>query len=337
MLTKYDISRLQDISIESVAEALNITVYRHKAICPFHEDTRPSLTFNTRKNTFRCYVCNTWGDCIDLVVKSQGWTFYESCKWLARQFGISLENDDNFLEFRQIKQQVKHVKRDPPPMPIDVHYLENLIREPYLCEEARRFLFEERKISPWVVQQHGLSSISQPTPMSGNVHDMWFNAPSLLIPYRDIEGKLLSVQARYLGHSPFKGETERVPRFQFPRGSKCGIFNLPILRPLTEGSELWITEGVSDCLSMMSYGRKAIAIPSATLLSDADKQLLSTLSSELSTEFHMSPDNDAPGDKLFQELKKILPQLEHHLLPAKFKDFGEYYLSQVGEPVEPQC
>ena len=39
----------------------------------------------------------------------------------------------------------------------------------------------------------------------------------------------------------------------------------------------------------------------------------------------MAPDNDAPGDKLFQELHKVLPNLQHHLLPAKYKDFGEYW------------
>ena len=93
MISRYDISRLQSISIEQVAEALGITVSRHKAICPFHDDTRPSLTFNLNRNMYRCYVCDAKGDSIQLVMSSQGWTFYESCKWLAAQFGIVLEND----------------------------------------------------------------------------------------------------------------------------------------------------------------------------------------------------------------------------------------------------
>lgn len=324
MLSRYDISRLQSLGIEQVAEALGITVSRHKAICPFHDDTRPSLTFNLSRNMYRCYVCDAKGDCIQLVMSSQGWTFYESCKWLAAQFGIVLENDCNYMEFRQLKRQEKRALKPSSFTPIDTRYLENLMRESFLCEEARRFLFDERKISPQVVRQVGLSSISRPAPMSGNPNGSWFNAPSLLIPYRDIDGKLLSVQARYLGEIRTDANDSRiVPRFQFPRGSRCGIFNLPILKTLSEGSELWITEGVTDCLAMMSSGRKAIAIPSATLLKPKDLEVLLSLSSS----FNMAPDNDAPGDKLFQELHKVLPNLQHHLLPAKYKDFGEYWKS----------
>ncbi len=145
-----------------------------------------------------------------------------------------------------------------------------------------------------------------------------------MIPYRDTDGRLLSVQARYLGK---KAETSHlnIPRFQFPRGSRCAIFNLPVLKTLQPTEPLWITEGVTDCLAMMSSGRKAIAIPSATLLSDSDKQQLSTLSSMLSTEFHMIPDNDAAGERLFLKLQSLLPSVEHHLLPSQFKDFGEYW------------
>lgn len=336
MLSRYDISRLQSIGIEQVAEALGITVSRHKAICPFHDDTRPSLTFNLSRNMYRCYVCDAKGDCIQLVMSSQGWTFYESCKWLAAQFGIVLENDCNYMEFRQLKQQERKAPKPSSFTPTDTRYLENLMREPFLCEEARRFLFDERKISPRVVQQVGLSSLSHPAPMSGNPNSSWFNAPSLLIPYRDIDGNLLSVQARYLGKKRAVGEpvpepVEGVepPRFQFPRGSRCGIFNLPILKTLSEGSELWITEGVTDCLAMMSSGRKAIAIPSATLLKPKDVEILLSLSAcpehVEGLSLNMAPDNDAPGDKLFQELHKVLPNLQHHLLPAKYKDFGEYW------------
>lgn len=325
MLSRFDIQKLQDLPIEQVAEALQISVSRHKAICPFHDDTRPSLTFNTRRNRFRCFVCETNGSTIDLVMKSQGWTFYESCLWLAKQFSVVLSEELGYFHERALKQQVRKVKKELPPPPIDVHYLEDLMANPVLTEDAQRFLFDERKISTEVVKQIGISSISKPVPMSGNPNGSWFNAPSLLIPYKDIDGRLISVQARYLGHSPFKGETERVPRFQFPKGSVCSIFNLPVLKTLTEGEELWITEGVTDCLAMMSSGCKAIAIPSATLLKREDVELLSTLSSQLSTKFCMSPDNDAPGNKLFLELQKLLPSLEHHLLPSKYKDFGEYW------------
>ena len=77
---------------------------------------------------------------------------------------------------------------------------------------------------------------------------------------------------------------------------------------------------------MLSAGHKAIAIPSATLLSPKDKELLSILNTKLSTEFHMFPDADAPGERLFLQLQKVLPALVHHQLPLGCKDFSDYYL-----------
>lgn len=329
MLSKFDIQKLQDLSIEDVADKLNLTVNKHKALCPFHDDSRPSLTFNTRRNRYRCYVCNASGGTIDLVMNSQGWTFYESCRWLAKEFGVTLSSDLSYFETRKIKEQKKvtiHYTLNAI-QPIDVHHLEQLISEPYLNEEAKRFLYEERKISPWVISQLGITSISQPVPMTGNPNGTWFNAPSLLIPYRDINGNLLSVQARYLGHLKPSETAKHPPRFQFPKGSQCHIFNLPIIRTLKESEELWITEGVTDCMAIMSSGRKAIAIPSATLLKKEDIDTIRyTLNATHST-VHIAPDNDEPGEKLFLQLQKLLPNIVHHLLPSQYKDFGEYWKS----------
>ena len=129
-----------------------------------------------------------------------------------------------------------------------------------------------------------------------------------------------------------KGAT---PRFRFPQGAKCSIYNLPVLNLLSQGEALYITEGCSDCWAMLSSGRKAIAIPSATLLTRKDGELLSTLSSQLATEFHMYPDRDEPGERLFLQLQKVLPSLVHHQLPPGCKDYSDYYLSTKRMPDEP--
>ena len=107
-----------------------------------------------------------------------------------------------------------------------------------------------------------------------------------------------------------------------------------MLNLLKPGETLWITEGCSDCWAMLSAGHKAIAIPSATLRRKKDKELLSALNSspkqgrQGGVSFHMYPDNDVPGERLFLQLKEVLPSLVHHQLPAGCKDFSDYYLSR---------
>jgi hypothetical protein len=43
----------------------------------------------------------------------------------------------------------------------------------------------------------------------------------------------------------------------------------------------------------------------------------------------MFPDRDVPGERLFLQLKEVLPSLERHQLPQGCKDYSDYYLTTV--------
>ena len=66
-----------------------------------------------------------------------------------------------------------------------------------------------------------------------------------------------------------------------------------------------------------------------------DRELLSALNDSplwgrsAGGSFHMFPDRDAPGERLFLQLKELLPDLVHHQLPPDCKDFSEYYLKYL--------
>ena len=132
--------------------------------------------------------------------------------------------------------------------------------------------------------------------------------------------------------SPGEEKEQDAPRFRFPYGARCSIYNLPVVKRLKPGDRLFITEGCSDCWAMLSAGHKAIAIPSATLLKPEDKQLLTDIGRLYQVEFHMFPDQDVPGESLFMQLREMLPQLVHHQLPPGCKDFSEYYLLGATAP-----
>lgn len=298
MLDKIDIQKLQALPIEEVASAMGLSVSRHKALCPFHNDSNPSLTFSVRKNRYKCFVCDAHGGTIDLVMKYLNKNFLEACKWLSEEHSIPVVPEPSTL--------IPKPSRAFDP----TRYLP-FFERPFLSQEAQKFLFEERRLDPRVVRYCRLTSWRDKK-----------GTPWLQIPYYDREGHLIGIQNRNL----VKGD---IPRFRFPSGAKCSIYNLPVLNLLKPGETLFITEGCSDCWAMLSAGHKAIAIPSATLLSKKDKDLLLSLSSSLSLSFHMYPDADIPGERLFLQLKQVIPSLIRHSLPQGCKDFSEYYLLTV--------
>ena len=298
-MDKFELQKLRDLPIEGVAERLGLQVVRHKCLCPFHDDHHASLSFKVSKNTFRCFVCGASGGVIDLVMRYLNKNFIEATKWIADEHNVILE---------EVRRQESGVSRD---MTFDASRYERFFERPFILPEARRFLFEERRIDPRVVRWCRLTSWKDKQ-----------GVPWLQTPYYDREGKLIGIQNRNL----VKGGS---PRFRFPQGAECTIYNLPVLNLLKPGEMLFITEGCSDCWAMLSAGHKAIAIPSATLLSKKDKEILSTLHATLSTKFSMFPDNDVPGERLFLQLREVLPSLVHHQLPAGCKDFSDYYLTKV--------
>ena len=302
-MDKFELQKLRDLPIEGVAERLGLRVKMHKCLCPFHNDHTPSMTF--KKNKWKCWSGCGGGYTISLVQKVLHKDFLDACRWLAN------ENNVIVSSFRVQDSGAQESK------PFDASRYERFFEHPWLSQEARKFLFEERHLDPRVVRWCRLTSWKDKQ-----------GVPWLQIPYYNQEGKLIGIQNRNLrGKEQGAGSKEEsAPRFRFPQGSQCSIYNLPVLNLLHEGEGLYITEGCSDCWAMLSSGHKAIAIPSATLLKPKDVEQLSTLNAKLSTKFHMYPDRDEPGERLFLQLKQMLPNLVHHQLPLGCKDYSEYYV-----------
>ena len=306
-MNKIDLDEIRATPIEEVAENLGIGIVRHMALCPFHNDKHPSLHFDLKKNRYKCFACGASGNVIDLVMRYNNVGFMEAINWIGNKEVNTAK--DNAYERKESREEA-----------VDIEYLEVLMKNVCINEDAARFLFDERRIDSRVVEWCGLTSISSDTPC-WRWGKAFYDAPSLLIPYRDVDGKLLTVQGRYLGK-------EKKPRFKFPHGSQAGMYNKQVIATLKKGDELWITEGPSDCWAMMSAGRKAVAIPSATSLTAGDLRLLGE-GLQKGVSLHMAPDNDRPGMELFKTLKRHFPDLQGHVLPDGVKDFGEMWKLKI--------
>ncbi len=60
------------------------------AICPWHDDTRPSMQINPDRQSFKCWVCDIGGDIFSFLMKIEGIDFREALEMLADRAGIDL-------------------------------------------------------------------------------------------------------------------------------------------------------------------------------------------------------------------------------------------------------
>ena len=353
MIQKYDIQKLRELDILQVADLLGMGLRNKRALCIHHDDHHPSLAFNVKKNTCHCYSCGFSADTIALVRERLNLGFSEACRWLADHFDVYIADEHRDTHRKDVKKAVTasdrrmaslrahfaetHVSHGHPSSAyvakasVDVEFYQQMFRQMHLSESGQRFLFEERLLSPEALKVCQIVSTEQSVCMA-RVGCGVFDGPSLIFPYFDQEGRLVSVQSRYLGKkkselsfdmnkvSLDEAKPKEIPRFKFAPGSHRMIYGLDRLKDYPPGEPLLITEGPSDCWAALTLGFHAIAIPSATLFDRSFQGLLA------GRNLHIFPDQDEAGLSLYFELKQALPSLVYHQLPEGCKDLSEYYL-----------
>lgn len=343
-------SKLTEINCEDVATRLGLTVRNHKCNCFMHEDRHPSLSFfNKGRTAWKCFACNTGGSAIQLVMQFFGSSTYDAGVWLGNEFGIWQQLNNTTTVRWEPKVYVNPAQDEmlSEKKIFDSEVAQFVLDSSTLTPEASSFLYDERKLDKEVVEKLGISAISDSIGMtnallskfdkdrlldSGLVKEtkygyylrMW--TPCLLFPYKDINGNLIGIQSRYLG------QNVNAPRFQFISSSKTHFFNLPELRYLKAYDTIYLSEGITDCLALLSSGKKAIGLPSATNIPTDDLPFLRGLN------VIMAADNDKAGQKAIDDVLNSITDFINEFsilrLPEVYKDFSEFYMKQQGEDTE---
>ena len=60
-------------------------------LCPWHDDSKPSLQVNPDRQTFRCWVCNVGGDVFSFLMRMERLEFREALEHLAERAGIEMQ------------------------------------------------------------------------------------------------------------------------------------------------------------------------------------------------------------------------------------------------------
>ena len=80
--------------VDVVSDTVSLTPIRngvdYVGLCPFHEDKNPSFHVYPDRQTYRCWVCDTGGDCFRWMMEIEKVTFPEALELLARRANIEI-------------------------------------------------------------------------------------------------------------------------------------------------------------------------------------------------------------------------------------------------------
>lgn len=99
MVTEIDKEKIKETAnIVEIIQEFGVKLQKagtiYKACCPFHQENTPSFYVSPTRRTWHCFgACGEGGDVISFLQKINGWTFIESCHWLANKYGIDLHEE----------------------------------------------------------------------------------------------------------------------------------------------------------------------------------------------------------------------------------------------------
>jgi DNA primase len=62
------------------------------AVCPFHDDSSPSLNISVEKKIFKCFACGVGGNAIGFVQRFKSVTFQEALRIVGEYVGIKIKS-----------------------------------------------------------------------------------------------------------------------------------------------------------------------------------------------------------------------------------------------------
>lgn len=73
-------------------------------LCPFHNEKTPSFTVSPSKGIYKCFGCGAGGDALKFVMEHEHLNFPEGVRYLAKKYGIELEEKQLSEEAREERQ-----------------------------------------------------------------------------------------------------------------------------------------------------------------------------------------------------------------------------------------
>ena len=221
MISHEDLDQLRSISVVEVAKALGIVLLsNNKAMCfAGHDKKTPSLSFNTRKNYWKCFGCGKGGDNIQLVIEVKNITFKQAVEWFRDNNIISHQNFDEKSKYLPKKIQRSFISHktynDSKIVKSDPEVYRWIINNSTLSEKSRTYL-HKRGFKEETIEKFKIRDLFSANKFFSVLRERWGNKRLQrcgLLPLKDTKHKREYVKPAWWDYSlwfPFTSEDKIV-------------------------------------------------------------------------------------------------------------------------------
>ena len=288
------------------------------AICPFHDDTNPSMHINPQKQIFKCFVCGTGGDAIQYVRKREHLSYFDALKKVAELSGISdprLEKMSNphpineklvplYKCIKDLATYYQYVLTTPEGKEgldyLSSRHIDEEMANKYKLGFAPRdgkatiSFLQSKGHSLQTIEAIGIASVN-----AGVYSDK--NAGRVIFSLMDQSGNVIGFSARSL---KAKDEAKYVNTQETALFHKSNVlYNYHIARERAKmDGYIYVLEGFMDVFALSRIGIESAVAIMGTALTEEHIEMLR----RLNVEIRLCLDGDLPGQMNTVKASKLL-------------------------------
>lgn len=261
--------------------------------CPFHKggkENKPSCGVLLKEKvdrdkkyeagTVHCYTCGYTADLPQFIADVLGLeNSIAGYKWLIGKYNYSAQEREpiEINLYRGEEQRASYMDEDEVE-----RFYKDLLNSSEACEYIHK-----RELESWIIDAYKLGYDKEDK--------------TVLFPVRDMQGRVVFYKGRSIaGKHFYNAKDVDKSSLVFGLYELCtGHFSQGVATP---DSEIWITESEIDALSLISYGKFAVAIMGSHISDEQCRELEKTPFRK----FVLATDNDDAGRKGASQIKRLL-------------------------------
>ena len=289
------------------------------AICPFHDDTNPSMSVSPERQFFKCFVCGTGGTAISFVQKYEHISYSEAIKKVAELSGYHPEGLENVAKSKPVDERRASLLKclhdlnlyyqfalSAPEGKEGLDYLESRhldsnLRSKYKLGYAYRdgkatiSFLQKKGHSIKTIEDTGIAKMIT----AGVYSDM--NEGRVTFPICDQDGNVIGFSARRLGNGDGSKYMNSPETYLFHKSSV--LYNYHIAKDVARlKGYIYVCEGFMDVFALARIGIDAAVAIMGTALTSEHIALLRALNVEI----RLCLDGDLPGQQAMMKIANVL-------------------------------
>ena len=312
MIKQLDLDKVVDAAniVDVVSDFISLkrAGANFKGLCPFHEDKNPSLSVSPARNYFKCFVCGEGGGPISFVMKHEGASFPEAVKYLAKKYGIKLDESAPTAKEREeyMLKESMFIANDEMSKVFQKQLLLNKEAQDYAYSRWGKEYCEEVGVgycprNEHLVQKAGIKTeIAKELKLVNDYGNDFFSG-RIIIPIRDRQRRILGFTARIFeepkNKKPKEGEKNKEPpkyinsAYSLIYNKSASIFGIDTAwREAAKTQRFYLVEGAPDCMRLHILGVYNTMAPLGTAWTQEHFALMKQVANHLC----FLPDADPP-------------------------------------------